>query len=120
MNVSKMDYPPTDSIPAGAVPNRNPPYTVKQTSTRTFRLGARGIRRRHEDVLSGFVAGQSVRSGIVKAITRFETIMESLVERGFARLLRTRMQPIEVAKKLSREMETQRTVAINRILVPNS
>ncbi|HEY8283163.1 MAG TPA: DUF3662 and FHA domain-containing protein [Chloroflexota bacterium] len=55
----------------------------------------------------------------MKAITRFETIMESLVERGFARLLRTRMQPIEVAKKLSREMETQRTVAINRVLVPN-
>jgi hypothetical protein len=45
--------------------------------------------------------------------------MESLVERGFARLLRTRMQPIEVAKKLSREMEAQRTVAINRVLVPN-
>ena len=45
--------------------------------------------------------------------------MESLVERAFARLLRTRMQPIEVAKRLSREMEAQRTVAINRVLVPN-
>lgn len=45
--------------------------------------------------------------------------MESLVERGFARLLRTRMQPIEVAKRLSREMEARRTVAINRVLVPN-
>ncbi|MDB5077678.1 MAG: domain containing protein [Chloroflexi bacterium] len=45
--------------------------------------------------------------------------MESLVERGFARLLRTRMQPVEVAKRLSREMEAQRTVAINRVLVPN-
>ncbi len=55
----------------------------------------------------------------MKAVTRFETMMESLVERGFARLLRTRMQPIEVAKKLSREMEAQRTVAINRVLVPN-
>src|SRR5260370_39279969 len=55
----------------------------------------------------------------VNAIARFETLMESLVERGFARLLRTRMQPIEVAKRLSREMEAQRTVAINRVLVPN-
>ncbi len=55
----------------------------------------------------------------VSAINRFETLMESVVERGFARLLRTRMQPIEVAKRLSREMETQRTVAINRVLVPN-
>lgn len=45
--------------------------------------------------------------------------MESVVERPFARLLRTRMQPIEVAKRLSREMEAQRTVAINRVLVPN-
>ena len=45
--------------------------------------------------------------------------MESLVERGFARLLRTRMQPVEVAKRLSREMEAHRTVAINHVLVPN-
>src|SRR5271166_4296142 len=45
--------------------------------------------------------------------------MESLVERGFARLLRTRLQPVEVAKRLSREMEAQRTVAINKVLVPN-
>src|SRR5579871_4466063 len=55
----------------------------------------------------------------VSAIGRFETLMESLVERGFARLLRTRMQPVEVAKRLSREMEAQRTVAINRVLVAN-
>ena len=45
--------------------------------------------------------------------------MESLVERPFARLLRTRMQPVEVAKRLTRELEAQRTVAINRVLVPN-
>ena len=45
--------------------------------------------------------------------------MESLVERGFSRLLRTRMQPVEVAKRLSREMEAHRTVAINHVLVPN-
>jgi hypothetical protein len=55
----------------------------------------------------------------VNAIARFESFMESLVERGFARLLRTRMQPVEVAKRLSREMEARRTVAINRVLVPN-
>jgi hypothetical protein len=45
--------------------------------------------------------------------------MESMVERGFARLLRTRMQPVEVAKRLSREMEAHRTVAVNHVLVPN-
>lgn len=45
--------------------------------------------------------------------------MESVVERGFARLLRTRLQPVEVAKRLSREMEAHRTVAINHVLVPN-
>lgn len=55
----------------------------------------------------------------VNAIARFEALMEGLVERPFARLLRTRMQPIEVAKRLSREMEGQRTVGINRVLVPN-
>jgi hypothetical protein len=56
----------------------------------------------------------------VNALARFEAMMESVVERPFARLLRTRMQPIEVAKRLSREMEAQRTVAINRVLVPNA
>ncbi len=55
----------------------------------------------------------------MNALTRFENLMESLVERGFARLLRTRMQPVEVAKRLSREMEAHRTVAINHVLVPN-
>jgi hypothetical protein len=70
-------------------------------------------------MVPGFQAGRSVRSELVKAITRFEMLMESMVERGFARLLRTRMQPIEIAKKLSREMEAQRTVAINLVLVPN-
>ena len=45
--------------------------------------------------------------------------MESVVERGFARLLHTRLQPVEVAKRLSREMEAHRTVAINHVLVPN-
>jgi hypothetical protein len=45
--------------------------------------------------------------------------MESLVEHGFARLLRTRMQPVEVAKRFSREMEAHRTVAVNHVLVPN-
>lgn len=41
------------------------------------------------------------------------------MERPFARLLRTRLQPIEVAKRLTRELEAQRTVAVNRVLVPN-
>ncbi|HWE62848.1 MAG TPA: DUF3662 and FHA domain-containing protein [Chloroflexota bacterium] len=56
----------------------------------------------------------------MNALARFEAMMESMVERPFARLLRTRMQPIEVAKRLAREMEAERTVAINRVLVPNS
>ncbi len=55
----------------------------------------------------------------MNALGRFELFMESLVERGFSRLLRTRLQPVEVAKRLSREMEAQRTVAINKVLVPN-
>lgn len=55
----------------------------------------------------------------VKTITRVEGFLESLVERSFARLFRARMQPVEVAKRLTREMEAGRVVGISSVLAPN-
>ena len=55
----------------------------------------------------------------VNTITRFESFLEGLVERSFARLFRTRLQPIEVAKRLAREMEAGRVVGVSSVLAPN-
>jgi hypothetical protein len=50
---------------------------------------------------------------------RFESFLEGLVEQSFARVFRTRLQPIEIAKRLAREMEAGRIVGVSSILVPN-
>jgi hypothetical protein len=92
--------------------------------------GTEERRRRRDGTVAAVPKGNTAHSGDVpnciptytrgvNALERFETMMESVVEQGFARLLRTRMQPIEVAKRLSRAMEAGRAVAINRVLVPN-
>ena len=53
------------------------------------------------------------------AIMRFESFLEGLVERSFARLFRARMQPVEIAKRLAREMEAGRIVGVSSVMVPN-
>src|ERR687887_2426398 len=53
------------------------------------------------------------------AITRFESFLEGLVERSFARLFRARIQPVEIAKRLAREMEAGRIVGVSSVIVPN-
>ncbi len=53
------------------------------------------------------------------AVSRFESLMEGLVERSFTRLFRSRLQPIEIAKKIVREMEAGRVVGVSSVLVPN-
>lgn len=55
----------------------------------------------------------------VNALTRLEGFLEGIAERSFARLFRSRLQPIEIAKRLTREMEAGRIVGVSSILVPN-
>ncbi len=52
-------------------------------------------------------------------MTRFESFLESMVERSFARLFRARLQPVEIAKRLAREMDAGRVVGVSSVLVPN-
>lgn len=53
------------------------------------------------------------------AMTRFESFLEGVFERPFARLFRARLQPVEIAKRLAREMEAGRVVGVSSVLVPN-
>jgi hypothetical protein len=55
-----------------------------------------------------------------KAVLRtIEQRIESMVERTFGRAFRSRLQPVELARKLAREMEHHKTVSVSRVYVPN-
>lgn len=55
----------------------------------------------------------------MSALARFESFMENMVEGSVARLFRSPVQPAEIAKRLERAMETQQTISVRRVIVPN-
>jgi hypothetical protein len=55
----------------------------------------------------------------VSALSRFEQLMENMVEGSVARLFKSRLEPAEIAKRLERAMESQQTISVRRIIVPN-
>lgn len=48
-----------------------------------------------------------------------EQRVEGLVEGLFGRAFRTPVQPIELARKLAKEMDDHRTISVSRVYVPN-
>ena len=48
-----------------------------------------------------------------------ETKIAGLVEGAFGRAFRSEVRPVEIARKLAREMEQHRTVSVSRVYVPN-
>jgi hypothetical protein len=48
-----------------------------------------------------------------------ETTLTSLVEGVFGRLFRSEVRPMELARKLAREMDEHRTASVSRVYVPN-
>lgn len=52
-------------------------------------------------------------------ISKFEGAMEGAMEGSFARLFRSRLQPVEIEKRLERVMEEQREIALGKSFVPN-
>lgn len=55
----------------------------------------------------------------MSALSRFEQFVESVVEGSFARLMRSQLQPVEIAKRLARAMEGERSIAAGKTIVPN-
>lgn len=53
-------------------------------------------------------------------IQRFERRLERFVEGAFARVFRSGLQPVEIGRRLTREMDLRRTVAPKGVLTPNS
>jgi hypothetical protein len=54
--------------------------------------------------------------GVLRSI---ESKIEGLFEGVFGRAFRTHVQPIELARKLVKEMDDHRTVSVSRVYVPN-
>jgi hypothetical protein len=48
-----------------------------------------------------------------------ETTLASLVEGAFGRLFRAEVRPMELARKLAREMDEHRTASVSRVYAPN-
>ena len=48
-----------------------------------------------------------------------EQKLEALFEGIFGRAFRTNVQPVELARKLAKEMDDHRTISVSRVYVPN-
>jgi hypothetical protein len=53
---------------------------------------------------------------ILKSI---ESTIAGLLEGGFGRVFRSEVRPMEIARKLAREMDEHRTTSVSRVYVPN-
>src|SRR3954469_9096867 len=52
-------------------------------------------------------------------LRNLEAKLEGLFEGAFSRTFKSKVQPVEIARKLAKEMEDNRTVSISRTYVPN-
>jgi hypothetical protein len=52
-------------------------------------------------------------------LQQFERRLERLVEGAFAKAFRGELQPVEIGRRLTREMDLQRTVSVRGLLAPN-
>jgi len=55
----------------------------------------------------------------VSLLRSLEGKIEGLVEGAFSRAFKTHVQPVELARKLAKEMEEHKTVSISRVYVPD-
>jgi len=52
-------------------------------------------------------------------LEQLERRLERLVEGAFARVARTGLQPVEIGRRLAREMDLQRTIGVSGLIAPN-
>lgn len=55
----------------------------------------------------------------MSVLRNIERGIEGLFERGFRRAFRSSLQPVELARKLAREMDDHKTVSVSRVYGPN-
>ena len=52
-------------------------------------------------------------------LQRFERRLERLVEGGFGKAFRSGLQPVEIGRRLVRELDAGRTLGVRGTVVPN-
>ena len=52
-------------------------------------------------------------------LRRIESRLESVFEGGFSRTFKSNVQPVELARKLAKEMDDHRTISVSQVYVPN-
>ena len=67
----------------------------------------------------GFTTGGGDNRAIMGVARSIEQRLEGLVEGLFTKLFRSGLQPVEVGRRILREMAEGKTVSVNRIYVPN-
>jgi len=55
----------------------------------------------------------------VSVLRSLEAKIEGLVQGTFSRVFKSRVQPVEIARKLAKEMDDHKSVSISRVYVPN-
>src|SRR6202161_2125104 len=55
----------------------------------------------------------------MSVLRSIESKLESLFEGVFGRAFRANVQPVELARKLAKEMDEHRNVSVSRVYVPN-
>lgn len=56
----------------------------------------------------------------MSVLRNLEARLEGLVEGVFSRAFSSEVQPVELARKLAKEMDSHKTASVNRVYVPNS
>lgn len=52
-------------------------------------------------------------------LQRVESVLEDVVDGFFGLMLRGKVQPLEIARRLTREAEEQKIITLNRVYIPN-
>jgi hypothetical protein len=55
----------------------------------------------------------------ISVLRNLEARLENLVEGVFSRAFSSQVQPVEIARKLAKEMDAHRTASVSRVYVPN-
>src|SRR5436305_8257915 len=55
----------------------------------------------------------------MKLLKSVETTIANLLEGAFGRMFRSEVRPVELARKLAREMDAHREVSVSRTYAPN-
>ena len=55
----------------------------------------------------------------MSVLRNFEEKLAGLVEGTFGHVFRTQVRPVEIARKLAREMDEHKTMSVSRTYVPN-